>query len=365
MSVRTEQGVPGALERAVSTLVNRSITSLQDVRRDPLDYDAFLAHRVVHRLHGIAVTDGDRVPWSLIEKRTEGPGLASPYLLDNASREFNAYMSGILDDLAPNVRAPRLYGSQLTVDGSITLWLEEIDRQGPRPLNAQTILAAARDLGGLSGRWYGRDLSEPWMFREWIERHTQSGAIGQGLATLRRRHPHAIRRLQDRLGLAEQLILNQPRFRGILESLPQTLCHHDAVGANVFRTDGQTVLIDWESLGPGPMGADLASLLFSSVRRGDASITVVLQLVKDALHAYAEGVWEEQPQIRLEDLRRGFEAASALRWKLAVDVVAGIEQGKAPRRGSLPDEAPEAALEELIQLVDLTLAAAQHVLDGA
>lgn len=354
--VKVDHDVASALHEAVSDALGRQVAALRDVRREPLEYDAFLAHRAVNRLRGSAIVDGLAVPWSLIEKQTEGPNL-----LDNGRREFEAYTSGLLDDIAPGIRAPRCYRTLLDRDGRITLWLEEIHHEGTRPLDAQSILTAAGDLGGLGGRWYGRDLAEPWLFTDWIERHAQSGAVSQGLATLRRRHPRAVARLGERLAFAERLILRQPRIRQILQALPRTLCHHDAVGANVFSTNGFTLLIDWESVGPGPVGADLASLLFASVRRGDASVGVVAPIVEDALHAYAEGLWAEGADVKLEDLRRGFGAAIALRWKLAVDVVAGIERGEAPRRGSLPGEDPDDAIEELIQLVDLLLTWADSV----
>lgn len=66
--------------------------------------------------------------------------------------------------------------------------------------------------------------------------------------------------------------------------------------------------------------------------------------------------------IDVEEIRRGFDAAIALRWKLAVDVVASLERGEAPRRGSLPDEEPATAMEELLLLVDFLLATAGRVL---
>ena len=358
-----KRAVEDSLQLAVAEILGRHVTALVDVRRTALDYDAFLAHRTVSRLHGEAVVDGEHFPWSLIEKRTEGPDLASPYLLDNGRREFDAYASGVLDDIAPGVRTPRVYGKMLDADGGMTLWLEEVYHEGPRPLDAGAILTAARDLGGMSGRWIGRELKEPWYFTEWIDRHSQPEAVEQGLATLRRAHPDAVAHLGDRLAAAEQLILKQSRIREILESLPQTLCHHDAVGANVFHTDTKTVLIDWESVGGGPVGADLASLIFSSVRRGDASASVVVPILDDALESYAEGFRAEAGSIAVEDVRLGFDAAVALRWKLAVDVVAGIESGETPRRGSLPDEEPAVALEELLVLVDLLLTSAGRVLN--
>ncbi|MET0714093.1 MAG: phosphotransferase [Mycetocola sp.] len=360
--MNTEHRADHGVREAVSEALGRPVARLPDVSREPLEYDAFLAHRAVSRLRGSAIVDGERIPWSMIEKRTEGPGLASPYLLDNGRREFAAYSSGVLDDIAPGIRAPRAYGTLLGPHGEITLWLEEVHHDGCRPLGGRSILAASRNLGGLGGRWFGRELGEPWYFAGWITRHGQPEAVDQGLATVRRTHPDVVGRLGGRLALIEELILSQPRVHDILEAVPQTLCHHDAVGANVFSTGSGTVLIDWESIGPGPIGADLASLLFSSVRRGDASANVVLPIIEDAVNAYADGLRVEGGDIDVEEIRRGFDAAIALRWKLAVDVVASLERGEAPRRGSLPDEEPATAMEELLLLVDFLLATAGRVL---
>jgi PAS domain-containing protein len=354
-----------ALRSAVSAAVGGRVTQLEKVERTPLDYDAFLAHRTVSRLQGYAMADGARVPWTMIEKRTDGPGLASPYLLDNGSREFAAYGSGVLADVAPGIGTPTLHGSLHDETGGRTLWLEAVHHEGNRPLDAESILAAARDLGGMAGRWLDRELAEPWYFTGWIDRHSQPEAVEAGHATLRRTHPDAVTRLGDRMARTEQLILNQAHYRTILESLPQTLCHHDAVGANIFRSHGRTVLIDWESVGAGPVGADLASLVFSSVRRGDARTGVMLPVVEEALRRYAVGLRSEAPNVAFEDIRLGFDAAVALRWKLAVDVVAGLEKGQPPRRGSLPDEDPAVALEELVLLVDLLLASADRALHAA
>jgi hypothetical protein len=122
------------------------------------------------------------------------------------------------------------------------------------------------------------------------------------------------------------------------------------------------VLIDWESVGGGPVGADLASLLFSSARRGDCPATLVAAIREDAVSAYGEGLTAAGARIDARVVRRGFDAAVALRWKLVRDVAAAIEQGQAPRRGSAPQEAAEAALDELVVLIDVLLAAARGAL---
>lgn len=349
------------LRTSVGVMLGADVTELEAVRRTPLDYDAFFAHRELSRVEGSAIVDGERMRWSLIEKRTEGPGLAAPYLYDNGVRELDAYRSSLFSDMPPRIRAPRGYGTLLEQDGAITLWIEDVRHEGPRPLDEQAVLTAANDLGAMNGHWFGHDAVEPWYFTGWIDRHGQPQAVERGLETVRGAHPGAVARFGDRLADVERLVLAQPRLRGILESLPQTLCHHDAVGANVFRTQSATVLIDWESVGPGTVGADLASLLFSP-RRGDASVFVVEAVLDDAVNAYIDGLRSEAPSVSADDIRRGVDAAIALRWKLAVDVVEGIGRGEPPRRGSLPDEAPETALEELSLLVDVLLASAGRTL---
>lgn len=355
--------VSASLRAAIAESTGRGDCVLEDVRREPLDYDAFLANRSVNRVRGIAVADGQRLDWSLIEKVTEGPLTASPYLVDNARRELAFYSSQLPDELPAAVRSPRVLGSPTDPDGRITLWLEEIQHDGSRPLDAGTILAIARDLGELAGHWIGRTLEDPWLFCGWIDRHGQPQAVVEGLAALWRANPALVPRWGHRLGEAQRLVLAQPRLLKILEMMPQTLCHHDAVGANVFRSAQRTVLIDWESVGPGPAGADLASLLFSSARRGDTSAMLVAANLDAAFDAYIEGLRAGTDSIDIALVRKGLDASIALRWKLAADVAAALERGEAPRRGSAPNEVPEQALEELSVLVEVLLDAARRVLD--
>lgn len=354
---------PGsALFDAVTVAVGSQVDAVEEAHRTPLDYDAFLAHREVNRLHGTASVAGERVPWSLIEKITEGPDLAIPYLVDNGEREYAAYGSGLLDDLAPGVRAPRAYGSERTANGRITLWIEQIHHSGPRPLDAETILAAAGDLGVLAAQWLGRVPDEPWLFTDWITRHSQPEAADEGRAVLSRSDPQVLARIGHHLPGALRLLDAQPRLRDLLESLPTTLCHHDAVGANVFRTPDGTVLIDWESVGPGPVGADLASLLFSSARRGDFAGTLLAAVLEPAFAAYFEGFRSSGGTLDEQTVRLGFDAAIGLRWKLVRDIAESLERGTASRRGSAPDESPETALAELAGPIAVLLASADRVL---
>ena len=353
------------LEAAVAVAVGRQVVELVNVAAADLDYDAFLAHRELRRVSGVAMTAAGRPSWSLIEKTTGGPNVASAYLVDNGRRELAAYRSGLLAELPAGVRAPALYGFSERSDGEIVLWLEDVHRDPEGATSEGSIIGVARDLGRVAGTWLGRISSEPWLFRGWIERHSQPGAQAAGLATLHRGHPSAQIRLGPRMELGVRLIDAQPRIAALLDSLPQTLCHHDAVGANILRSSGVTVLIDWESVGPGPVGADLASLLFSSVRRGDCSAELVARCFDVAVAAYIDGVGDIGAQVDPVSVRLSVDASIALRWKLLVDIAVALEdEGTSVRRGSAPQETPAEAIDELLVLSEVLEAAARRLLDS-
>ncbi|WP_161606078.1 aminoglycoside phosphotransferase family protein [Microlunatus speluncae] len=65
---------------------------------------------------------------------------------------------------------------------------------------------------------------------------------------------------RDALTLARRVWDRRAAVLDRLDSLPQVLCHGDALPRNLLRHDGSTVTaIDWDQLGYGPIGADLAS----------------------------------------------------------------------------------------------------------
>lgn len=346
--------------RMASAAVGSVVTGVGDIERIPLDYDTFLAGRSLTRINGTATVDGTTVPWSVIEKVTEGPGVASAYLYDNGLREFRAYESGILADLAPGLSAPAAYRCEEAADGTLTLWLEDLGSR--QRWTSDRYLVAARHLGRLAGRWLDGTPDQPWLFREWIDRHSQPGAMAKGLEVLRAGQGRA--EVQQRIGfdVAEviRMVQEQRRYRALLESLPMTLCHHDAVAANLFARDGETVAIDWEMLGIGPIGTDLASLLFSSVRRGDLAVAAYPELEPPAMEAYLAGMRDMSARVDPAMVRLGFNAAIALRWSLARDVVAALVDGTDVHRGSAPDEPPEQALDELIGLTGILFEAARR-----
>ena len=349
------------VEAVVRRLVDGNVARVGDVRHELLDYDAFLAGRTLTRVRGTAVVGERSVPWSFVEKCTDGPSVASAYLYDNGRREFTAYRSGLLEDLARGLRAPELLAAGEGHDGRLTLWIEDLSAGGRRAFSPDEVVIAARHLGRLAGRWIGRVPDDPWLFRGWIDRHRQPHAIEDGLAIVSaaRRDAGIGTRIGGRLDEAARLIAAQDEYASALRTLTQTLCHHDAVAANVFpgERDGapETVLIDWESVGPGPVGADLASLLFSSPRRGDFSSHLLGGLIPRALEAYLGGLSDSGASLDADEVRLGVHASVSLRWTLVRDVIRVLDGTSVARRGSAPDETTDEALDELVALVPTLL----------
>jgi hypothetical protein len=357
------------LERAVEMAIAMPVTRLVEVRRKPLAYDAFLAGRSITRVTGVATVGADRIRWSLIEKVTEARGVASEYQYDNGRRELLAYRSGLLAEEVPGFAAATAYATAELEDGTLVLRLEDL-AAATVEWSPETFLDAARHLGRFAGRWLGRVPEHEWLFRGWIDRHGQPQALPDGTRIV-------LERLAD-AGLGQRavedggrLLADQPRFRAALDRLPQTLCHHDAVKANLFTRlrDGvpETVAIDWEMVGPGTVGADLVSLLFSSVRRGDMASSWLPDLTPQALAAYGAGMADMGAPIDAGTIRLGFSAAIALRWSLLRDVVvARTTPGAKVFRGSAMAESPETALDELIALTGFLLETAEvaRTLDG-
>lgn len=353
--------VPVDLHAALTAMIGSGAEPIGPITRTPLDYDAFHAGRQVTRLHGDALVQDRRRPWSLIEKTTSAPGVASEDLTALAHRELMAFRSGRLAGDGPGLRAVTAHRAVEHPDGATTLFLEDL---GEREWwSMERFADAARDLGRFNGRWLDHVPEDPWLFRGWVERHSQPHAIDQGRSIIDERLEAARAALGD-IGRSEaqRLLDDQPTFEDALGTLPVMLCHHDAVRSNLSWRAGRTVAIDWELVGPGPVGADLASLLFSSGRRGDLPVEWLPELRPEATAAYCAGLAEAGAAVTEAEVQRGFDAAVSLRWSLLRDVVVlATSDGPGQVRGSVPDESRDESVRQLALLTTFLLEAAGRV----
>jgi len=311
----------GQLTRIARRALGTPEATLLDHEIVPLEYDAYLPGRTVTRIAGQALVEGRRSPWSAVLKWTDSPVRTPTAPIEGGRREALAYRSGVLD-LEGDLRVPRAYEIVLDDDGQVALWLEDIRATGPDRWPLDMYAKAAHALGRFNGGYLVRPLPHhPWLVSDWAERQSEPTDIAAGLAEIATcASADRVRRaLGDDIGQrAARMLEDQQRFIADLSRLPQTLCHHDAARSNLIarrRRDGATeiVAIDWESTGSGAVGADIATLVSGSLRKGDFPAQHTSQLDSVVFDGYLAGLrqagWTGDARIA----RSGYATSLALR----------------------------------------------------
>ena len=339
--------------------LRREVRSATITDREPVAYDPFLAGRSVERIGGLGTTAaGTSLAWSAIVKRTSGPGLRA------GRRELAAYQHGIAAATSPgSMSAPAL----LAVDqgeSHVEVWLEELrdDYHGRWPNTRYGI--AARHIATWDADTHRRPPVTGFDSEDaWAERHGQPHRLTEALATLGRLRgtagaDDAMAALDDDgFERTQDMIISIPARIEQLAALPQTLLHHDLVRSNLFARDATTAAIDWENVGRGPFGVDLAPLVVGSVRRGEASAADLPVLEEVVVGAYEDGLLG--CGLPADDVRLGYRLSLGLRWHVVLGTIhALLDPGLTRIRGSRPDEPRAVSLRHLTAL-------SRHLLDSA
>jgi len=329
--------------------------------RDVVEYDPYLSGREVERVGGVAeADDGARTAWTAFVKRTRGPGLRA------ARRELAAYRIGIADpDLGHGLRAPALLAADEGPE-HVEIWLEELRDEHAGEWPIERFGVAARHIAAFDAWAATRPLPDDFDSEDaWAERHGQPQRVHEALAELdRHRHADGAASVMevvddDAFGRTESLIASTDERIARLATYPQTPLHHDLVRSNLFAlADGSTAAIDWENVGHGPLGVDLAPLVVGSVRRGEATGDDLPQLERLVLDHYVEGL-RESGIGGDDDVRAAYRLALGLRWHVVIgSIQTALDPSITRIRGSRPGESREEGLRHL-------LAVARHLLDAA
>jgi hypothetical protein len=349
------------LAAVAAVALGRPVVSAEIVRREPLAYDPFVGGRSVERVTGRAWVGSPAatVGWTAIVKRTLGDDLAA------ARRERWAYTQGIARRTGPGMAAPALLGSE-DGDPGVVLWLEEVrdEHAGAWPLDR--FATAAADIAAWDAAMRDVPADGSWLEQAWAERHGQPHRVDEALQTLSeiRSRPEsgaAAAAIGDPgLRRTASMIDSTPDRIARLRGFPCVLLHHDLVRSNLFAvSDGRTVAIDWEVIGPGPLGVDLAPLVGGSVRRGEASADDLPQLERAALEAYISalaraGVGDAAA------VREAYRLALGLRWHVVLGTLTAFLDPDVTRvRGSRPTEPRDEALRHMAILARHLLAASE------
>jgi hypothetical protein len=336
------------------------VSAARVTSRVSIEYDPFLAGRTVERVAGVAEAPGRAlVAWSAVVKRTSGVDLRP------ARRELAAYREGIAAARpAVGLRAPALLRWD---DGpnDVELWLEDVPDEHHGRWPVARFAVAAAHIGTWDVRAAERGMPAAFDAEDaWAERHGQPHRVGEALAQLAAyagepgAEEIAVALADAGFDRTRALIGSTQRRIDDLARYPRTPLHHDLVRTNLFAVGATTtVAIDWENVGRGPLGVDLAPLVIGSVRRGEASADDLTSIEASVLQAYLRALHGGGID-RDAEVRTAYRLAVALRWHHVLGAIgAWLGRDAGRLRGSLPGEPRAEALRQITVL-------AGHILDA-
>lgn len=285
----------------------------------------------VYRFSGEARILSDTHSWSLILKIWK-PGKKDRHPNDwnYYRREAEIYKTGWLNNLPGNMTAPRCFDVVDKPDGSVWLWLEDIqDIFGSKwPLSHYAI--AARHLGQFNGAYLSGDLAVP-------DVCSKTGLLRAGVSyanpIIARLHKSLslpmskfiVHRLVRQYWLTEDvsemffdLWLEQNLYLNALDQLPHTICHRDASRRNLFAqyttsSALKTVAIDWALTGKSVIGEDSAILSMVSLFFFEVDLDKGLELDRIVFENYLAGLRDSGWRGDHRKIRLGHVASANMR----------------------------------------------------
>ncbi|MFC9541553.1 aminoglycoside phosphotransferase family protein [Lysinibacillus sp. NPDC056959] len=243
---------------------------------------------IVRLVTGMAETsDGENLPYKMIWKTQEKfERYGDP---ESWRREFDLYASDFKKVFSDSFRWPECYHAEINGD-EIQLWMEYIDGVSGLNLTSEMYERIAEGLGRFQGRLY-----------------TERPKVLQNLSNLSNveymknsyLHYRSWNVLYDYIRsddceipkhLCKMLIdidNNADEIFSRIEKLPIVLCHRDFWVANIFYSDNEIVLIDWDTAGWGYMGEDIASLITD-----EADVCHMIEYYQNCIPAYYRGFSE-------------------------------------------------------------------------
>lgn len=332
--VRALSADVAALESIAVAAVGRGRARLVDWSVEPLAVGAAgnPTSGGLFRVSGHVAVEGPArepvVPWSAVLKVVRSP-VETGHAWDRPTdaiywrREADVLTSHLLDDIAGMV-TPRSFGVVEPAPATMWMWFEDLGLIDRAAWTEAEYQVAARAIARFHAPYLtGTPIPDvPWLNRDFLRGfHAVCTPSFERLMNRSRRASDACRglgpeRAGPEIAALERIMVDGDRLLAALDVVPQTLCHHDTNIDNLLVRPGpdgapQLVALDWQMVGPGPVGADLGQLLCNLPAAGGATPpadveAAVLRIYRDELTA--AGV-----DIDLDTVRTAYVADAALR----------------------------------------------------
>lgn len=281
-------------------------------------------YSAIYRLQGSVVADGTVQSWSLILKTIQPDAqFDDPQGYRYWKRETEAYQSGLLQELPGQVTAPHCYDIQGKPDGSVWIWLEDIKDEQEHPWPIERYAQVARHLGQFNGAYLaGRPLpGDTWIAHDWLRKYLRHAAPMVEFILQNPVHP-AVQSMLPGIALPLTLACwdECPRMLKVLDELPQTFCHQDAFGRNLFYRHEQVIALDWGYSGIAPVGAELAPLIGVAFGLARFPSGQAKELDQACFEGYLEGLRQVGWEPDLWQVRVGYTVTMFLRYTLGAAI---------------------------------------------
>jgi hypothetical protein len=341
---QVERLAPGRVQAVAQAALAEPGAALVEWRAAPLkgSLDALDAARSVFLFEGTARIRAAERPWCAVLKvLAPAPGQHNHGHADYWRREQELYGSGMLESLPARLRAPRCYGCDELPSRSVWLWLEHVHDDAERPWRAERWAQVARQFGRFNGAYLvGLPLpSAPALGGRRLR--TSLGRYRPLVAQIAAApHNAAVAHWWPESVVAAILRLWEEResFCAVLERLPQTFCHGDAIARNLLarrlaRGADELVAIDWECAGYYAAGEEVGQTLSVAAAFYDIDPAGLPALDEALFTSYLDGLrdtgWRGEPQ----QVRLAYVAHAALR--NAFNAVGATGPSEAGRAGAL------------------------------
>ncbi|MBE1445138.1 phosphotransferase [Paenibacillus sp. OAS669] len=246
-------------------------------------------------------------------------------------REALVYQSGILGHLPLSVRAPLCYLIEERHDGSIWIWLEDMDEKRlDQEWAEEDQLRIAYEIGKFNGAYVtcnslptGSFLCRSWM-DSWVQT-IEDYSLGRGEQEAIW-YKHRLEEVNPHVSW-ERFVTASSRIRPLLESLsglPRVFAHQDIHSGNVYieHSNGQNriVVIDWQFASLSGVGEELGRMFGLMLRKPADPARYDIKNMKNALvEHYMAGLKEAGWDGDAACIKYGFAVSASLRFVMLMD----------------------------------------------